>query len=275
MLFGMITVIFVGFPISFTLLFLGAGVRRHRAGRRAHLQPRLHPDLGDDEGRGVSRGSAVHLHGLHDRAGRADGAAVRRPAQPAGPGARLALPGGDPDRHDLRHGDGHRRRGGDRAGHHGGADDDQGRLRCAAVRRARSPPADPRDPDSAVGHAGGDGTDHGRAGEPAVLGRLRSRLPAGDHVYRLYARPQLPQSQPRAAGAEGRPDQRPARGDQGGRRRRPAPGAPDRFHPRHDPGRHGDAHRGGGLRRQRRHLAGAVLRQAVAQGAEECRRHAP
>ncbi len=78
------------------------------------------------------------------------------------------------------------------------------------------------------------------------------------HVYHLYARPQLHQSQPRAAGAEGRPDQRPARGDPGGRRRRPAAGAPDRFHPRHDPGRHGDAHRGGGLRRDRRHLAGAA-----------------
>ena len=36
----------------------------------------------------VPRSSPVHLHGLHDRTSRVDGATVRRPAQHAGPGAR-------------------------------------------------------------------------------------------------------------------------------------------------------------------------------------------
>ena len=61
-------------------------------------------------------------------------------------------------------------------------------LRRAAVggrdRRRRHA----RHPDSAQRHAGGDGPDHGRARQPALLGRVRSRLPARRLLHRLYAR---------------------------------------------------------------------------------------
>ena len=53
MLFGMVAVIFIGFPISFTLLFL-ALVFGDSASAGADVQPRLSADLGHDEGRDLS-----------------------------------------------------------------------------------------------------------------------------------------------------------------------------------------------------------------------------
>ena len=182
MLFGMVTRHLHRLPDLLHAAVPRPRLRRHRPRLGTDLQPRLPADLGHDEGRDLPRRAAVHLHGLHDRAGRLDGAAVRGAAQPAGAGARLALPGGHPDRDDLRHGDRHRRRGGDRARHHGRADDDQGRLRRAAVGGRDRGRRHARHPDSAQRHAGGDGADHGRAGEPALFGRLRPRLPARRHA---------------------------------------------------------------------------------------------
>ena len=175
MLFGMVAVIFIGFPD-----LLHAAVSRdrfRRPGTRlgADLQSRLSADLGHDEGRDLSGRAAVHLHGLHDRAGRPHGAAVRRPAQPARAGARLALSRRDSDGDDLCDGDRHRRRRRDRARHHGGADDDQDRLRRAAVSGCDRRRRHARHSDPAQRHAGGHGPGHGRARQSALFGSVRAR----------------------------------------------------------------------------------------------------
>ena len=75
MLFGMVAVIFIGFPISFTLLFLalvfgGFGLGWEQTFDLAYLQ--IWGTMKDE----ISGGAALHLHGLHDGAGRPDGAAV-------------------------------------------------------------------------------------------------------------------------------------------------------------------------------------------------------
>src|SRR4051812_1702560 len=79
----------------------------HAALSRAHLRlllaresgvrPRLFPDHRHDEGGAARCGAALHLHGLHHRAGGPDGAIVLGAAHGARAGARLALHSGDPD----------------------------------------------------------------------------------------------------------------------------------------------------------------------------------
>ena len=118
MLVVMLGAIFIGIPISFTLLFLALSFGYFGAGQGG-VRPRLLPDHRHDEGGGARRGAAVHLHGLHHRAGRADGAPVLGAAHDARAGARLALHRGHRHLDGVRHGDRHRRRGGDGARHHG------------------------------------------------------------------------------------------------------------------------------------------------------------
>ena len=57
--------------------------------------------------------------------------------------------------------------------------------------------------DSALGHADRDGAGARRVGGRALFGRLRPGLPARRHLSRLSARTLVPQSEPRAAGPEG------------------------------------------------------------------------
>ena len=191
MLVGMIGVIFIGFPISFTLLFLAfvfgsIGLGPDQTFNLAYLQ--IWGTMKDDILPAVPL--FIFMGYMTEQAG-PDGAPVPGAAPSAGAGARLALPGRDPDRDDLRHGDGHRRRGGHRARHHGRPDHDQDRLRRQAVggrdRRRRHA----RDPDPAERDAGGDGPDHRRAGEPALLRRLRPGLPARRPLHRLLHGAQL------------------------------------------------------------------------------------
>ena len=56
--------------------------------------------------------------------------------------------------------------------------------------------------DSAVGDAGGDGSGARRLGRRPLRRGVRPRLPAGRHVHRLSDDPRLPQSEARAAGAD-------------------------------------------------------------------------
>ena len=69
------------------------------------------------------------------------------------------------------------------------------RLRRAAVigrdRRRRHA----RHSDPAQRHAGGHGPGHGRARQPALFGGVRARLPARRLLHSLYARPQLHRSE--------------------------------------------------------------------------------
>ena len=66
-----------------------------------------------------------------------------------------------------------------------GPDHDQDRLRRPAVGRRDRRRRHARHPDPAQRHAGGDGPDHRRSGEPALLGRVRPGLPAGG-LYIAY-----------------------------------------------------------------------------------------
>ena len=84
-----------------------------------------------------------------------------------------------------------------------GPDDDQGRLRRAHVGRLHRRRRHARHPHSTFGDAGGDGAGARHLHHRPLRGSLRSGLPAVGHVHRLYAGPQLHQSQARAAGAEG------------------------------------------------------------------------
>ena len=262
MLLSMLGVIFVGFPISFTLLFIALvfGVARPRP--RPDLQPRLPADLGHDEGRHPARRAAVHLHGLHDGAGRADAAAVPGAPQPPRPGARGALPHRHPHRGDLRHGDGHRRRGRHRPRHHGRPGHGPGGVRRQALGRGDRRRRHARHPDPAERDARGHGADHGRAGEPALRGRHRAGLPARRDVRGLLPGPQLlqPGARPARAG-RGAGDGRDGDRARGPGRRRP-PGRADRLHARHHSGGARDRDGSRVLRRGRRDAAGAALRQA-------------
>ena len=202
MLVLMLGAIFIGFPISFTLLLLALIFGWVGLGRSGLLHHGV-PDHRNDEGGGAGRGSVIHLHGLFDGAGRAHGAPVQGLPAPDGAGAGLALRGRADHRHHLRH---RRRHGGrDRGadGHHGGAHHDEGRLRHQDVRRRhyrRRHPGYPRPPQR---HAGRDGAGHGRLRRRALRLVLRSRLPLGRHLHRLLPRPQP--HQPAAWGHRCRP----------------------------------------------------------------------
>ena len=76
--------------------------------------------------------------------------------------------------------------------------------------------------DSAERHAGGHGPDHGRAGQPALLRGLRPGLPAGRALHHLLPGAQLPEPGARAAGAEGGAGRRRVARHQGGADRRAA-----------------------------------------------------
>ena len=203
MLVGMVAVIFIGFPISFTLLFLaiifgGLGLGWEQTFNLAYLQ--IWGTMKDEIFPAVPL--FIFMGYMTEQAG-PHGAAVRGAAQPAGAGARLALSGGHPHRDDLRHGDRHRRRRRDGARHHGRTDDDQDRLRRAAVGGRHRRRRHARHSDSAQRDAGGDGPDHGRTRQPALFGGVRPRLPARGLLHRLHADPQLHQSEARPAHDDG------------------------------------------------------------------------
>ena len=191
-------VILSGFPISFTLFFLGMAFGYHRA-RRARLLPDDLSGLRHHDGHGAGGRRDVHLHGL--RAGKrgADEAAVPCGAAALRARARLALSRHDLHRDAVRGGDRHRRR----LGHHhradGRAGDAQVALRHRAVRRHDLRRRHARHPDPAERHAGGDGA--GAAG----LGRapLRRRAAAGPAargpLRHLHDGARLARSEARAA----------------------------------------------------------------------------
>ena len=231
-----------------------ARLRLDRARARPDVQPRLPADLGHDEGRHPARGAAVHLHGVHERAGGADEPAVRGAAQHPRPGARIALPGGAAHRDDLRDGDRDHRRRGHRARHHCRTDHGQGGLRRAAVGRRDRRRRQPRHPDSAERHAAGDGAPPGCPGQPSLQRRVRSRLPARGALYRLLPCPELLQPETRPAGPGRRADHQSAQAGLRVRRRRGTAGGADR----HDLGDHHRRHR---HRRPRRRRAAPLARR--------------
>ena len=189
--------------------------------RRARLQSRLPADLRPDEAGRVRRRADVHPDGLRLRPGRPHGTTVQGVPRPVRAGARRALRGGDRHRDAVRHRGRHGRRDGGAARHHGRADDDPRRLRRAHVGRRDRGRRHARHPHSAFGDAGGDGAGARHLDHRSLRGGVRSGLPAVRHVHRLHARPQLPQPEARAAGADGgAPDVHEGRAV--GMRRRPA-----------------------------------------------------
>ena len=140
MLVVMIGAIFIGFPISFTLLFLALTFGYFGLGdtvfNLAYFQTigMMKEELLAAVPLFIFMGFITEQAGLMERLFIAFRAAARA-------GARLAVPGGHPDRDGLRDGDRHRRRRGDGARHHGRADHDQDRLRRRSSPPARSPPA--------------------------------------------------------------------------------------------------------------------------------------
>ena len=109
-----------------------------------------------------------------------------------------------------------------------GPDDDPRRLRRAHVGGRDRGGRHARHPHSAVGDAGRDGAGARHLDHRPLRGRVRTGLSAVRHVHRLHAGPLLLQSEARTAGADGRA----AGVDEGravGMRRRPRSGhRPDR-----------------------------------------------
>ena len=202
MLIVLLGAIFIGVPISFTLLFLAFTFGYVGMGARG-LRPRLLPDHRHDEGGAAGGRAALHLHGLHHRAGGPDGASLHGLPPAARAGARRALSGGGADGHRVRHGDRHRRRGGDRARHHGLADHDQVGLRRQALRRHHHGRRHARHPHPAIGDADRDGSGARRVGGRPLRRGVRPGLPAGRHLHRLSDGPQHLESEARTAGADG------------------------------------------------------------------------
>ena len=178
MLFSMMGVIFIGFPISFTLLFLAfvsfgsIGLGPDQTFNLAYLQiwGTMKDDILPAVPLFIFMGFMTEQAGLMERLF----LALRNLLAPV----RARFPGRHPDRGDLRHGDRHRRRGCHRARHHGWSGHGQGGVRCQAVGGGDRRRRHARDPDPAERDAGSHGADHRRAGEPALLGRLRPGPPA-------------------------------------------------------------------------------------------------
>ena len=183
MLLVMLAAIFIGLPISFTLLFLalifgyvGLGVRVFNLAYLQTIRP-------DEAGR-VRRGAHVHPDGLRLRSGRADGTTIQGVPRPVRAGERRALRGRHRHRDAVRHRRRYRRRDGRAARHHGRADDDPRRLRRADVGRRDRGRRHARHPHPAVRHAGRDGAGARHLDHRSLCGRLRPGLPAVRHVHR-------------------------------------------------------------------------------------------
>ena len=203
----MLGAIFIGFPISFTLLFLALTFGYFGLGHvvfdLAYFQTigMMKEELLAAVPLFIFMGFLTEQAGLMERLFHA----FRMILAPI---ARRVVRGGDPDRDCLRHGDRHRRCGGHRARHHGGADHEQ----------------DGYDPKLAAGciTAGGTlgilippsvmlivmGPVIGVGGR-ALLGCVRSGVPARRHLPRVPHHPLQPQSEARPAGAEGASGQLP------------------------------------------------------------------
>ena len=221
MLVGMVVVIFIGFPISFTLLFLalifgGMGLGWEQTFNLAYLQiwGTMKDEIFPAVPLFIFMGYMTEQAGLMERlfgALRSLLAPVRGSlylaviltatifAMATGiVGAAVTV-----------------------LGIMAGADDDQDRLRRAAVGRRDRRRRHARHSGPAQRHAGGDGPGHGRARQSALFGGVRPGLPARRLLHRLYAHPQLHQSEARSGDDHGGAQGRLRRDDHGkGRRSR-------------------------------------------------------
>ncbi len=200
MLLVLLGAIFIGVPISFTLLFLALVFGYLGMGGHG-VRPRLFPDHRTDEGGAARGGAAVHLHGVRHRAGRHDAEVVHGVPPAPRTGSGRALSGRDPDLDRVRDGDRHRGRRRDRARHHGVTDHGQDRLRRPPLRRHHHGRRHARHPDSTVGDADRDGAGARRLGRRPLCGGIRARFPAGRRLHRVPDDARVPQSEARAAGA--------------------------------------------------------------------------
>ncbi len=98
---AMLFAIFIGFPISFTLIFLGLVFGTWAFGIKTHHLPDDAAVLRLDDGADPRGCPVIRLHGFHDGTGRADGAIIRGRSADAGADEGLALCGCAVRRRDL------------------------------------------------------------------------------------------------------------------------------------------------------------------------------
>ena len=128
MLVLMLGAIFIGFPISFTLLLLALIFGWVGLGDRA-FYIMVFQTIGLMKEEVLAAVPLFIFMGYLDGAGRAHGAPVQGLPAHDGAGARLALRGRAHHRHHLRHRRRHGGSDGGADGHHGGAHHDEGGLR--------------------------------------------------------------------------------------------------------------------------------------------------
>ena len=213
-----IFIIFLGFPIAFTLVALGGVLRLLRDGRQ-HLPAPRPARVRRDVERRADRGAAVPVHGLHGRAIEYPRSTVPQPAGVGEAHSRVArrrdarhlraVRHRDRDRRCRRHADGPARISGDA----------QGGLRHQAFRGRRRRGRLPGHPDSAEHHAHPVRRDGERVGGAALRRRVPARLPAREPVHALRHRPVDAQPEARAQAAEGA-DRHPDAADGDAARRR-------------------------------------------------------
>ena len=203
----MFVVILGGFPISFTLIFLGIVFGYIGLGERVfHLMTYTGVRHHDRHGAGGS--GAVHLHGLRARKRGAHEPAVPRRAAAVRARTRIAVPRDHLHRDAVRRRHRHRRRLGDDHRADGRARDDALGLRRAAVGRDDLRRRHARHPDPAERDARGHGTDAAGLGGAAVRGRAAAGPAARRPLPRLHDGARLAQASARAA-AVGRGARRP------------------------------------------------------------------
>ena len=201
MLLVMLGAIFIGLPISFTLLFLAGVVRLHRCMGERVLSLAYLQTIGimkQDEL--VAVPMFILMGFICDEAGLME-RLFRAFRDLFAPLKGRALRGRHPHRDAVRHRGRDRGRDGDAAWHHGRAHDDPRRLRCAHVGGLDRGWRHARHPDSAVGDAGRDGARARHLDHRPLRGRIWSGLSAVGHVHRLHPDPLSLQSEARSTGA--------------------------------------------------------------------------
>ena len=181
MLTVMIGVIFIGFPISFTMLFLALAFGYFEIGKTvfdlAYFQTigLMKEELLAAVPLFIFMGFITEQAGLMERLFKAfrDLLAPIRGSM---------FRGGYPDFDRVYHGYWHRRRCGHGAWHHGRTDDDQGEIRRQAFGRRDHGRRHARHPDSAIRDADRDGTGARSFGGRPLFRRLRPGLHARRHL---------------------------------------------------------------------------------------------